>query len=166
MLDNRVRARKHQARMTVVETNQVRRLPARPANLDDLARPFRLAHDVATHMEPVSDGCLHPPPPHPRSRATRPPEVTLTAWHLATTSIHLDADGSSSRLCGNIGFLELNIHTLWSLIRIRPEMITDPPVAQEMAAKVERLLDENLVSAASRRELDALWCAIAITRRY
>jgi hypothetical protein len=34
------------------------------------------------------------------------------------------------------------------------------------AAKVERLLDENLVSAASRRELDALRCAIAITRRY
>jgi hypothetical protein len=98
MLDNRVRARKHQARMTVVETNQVRRLPARPANLDDLARPFRLAHDVATHMEPVSDGCLHPPPPHPRCRATRPPEATLTAWHLATTSIHLDADGSSPRL--------------------------------------------------------------------
>ncbi|HET7246304.1 MAG TPA: hypothetical protein VFJ07_15840 [Streptosporangiaceae bacterium] len=45
-------------------------------------------------------------------------------------------------------------------------MITDPPVAQEMAAKVERLLDENLVSAASRRELDALRYAIAITRRY
>jgi len=48
----------------------------------------------------------------------------------------------------------------------RPEMITGPPVAQEMAAKVERLLDENLVSVAARRELDALRYAIAITRRY
>jgi hypothetical protein len=45
-------------------------------------------------------------------------------------------------------------------------MITDPSVAQEMTAKVERLLDENLVSAASRRELDALRYAIAITHRY
>jgi hypothetical protein len=27
----------------------------------------------------------------------------------------------------NIGFLEFNIHTLWSLIRVRPEMIRDTP---------------------------------------
>jgi transcriptional regulator with XRE-family HTH domain len=85
----------------------------------------------------------------------------LTAWHGNRLMRHL-----LDRLHGNIGFLELNIHTLWSLIRIRPEMITGPPVAQEMAAKVERLLDESLVSAASRRELDALRYAIAITRRY
>jgi hypothetical protein len=45
-------------------------------------------------------------------------------------------------------------------------MITDPSVAQEMVTKVEQLLDESLVSAASRRELDALRYAIAITRRY
>jgi hypothetical protein len=45
-------------------------------------------------------------------------------------------------------------------------MISDSPVAQEMAAKVERLLDENLVSAAARRKLDALRYAIAITHRY
>lgn len=85
----------------------------------------------------------------------------LGAWQGNRLMRHL-----LDRLYGNIGFLEPNIHTLWSLIRIRPEMITDSPVAQEMAAKVERLLDENLVSAASRRELDALRYAIAITRRY
>ena len=85
----------------------------------------------------------------------------LTAWHGNRLMRHL-----LDRLYGNIGFLELNIHTLWSLIRIRPEMITGPPVAQEMAAKAERLLDESLVSVAARRELDALRYAIAITRRY
>ena len=85
----------------------------------------------------------------------------LTAWHGNRLMRHL-----LDRLYGNIGFLELNIHTLWSLIRIRPEMITGPPVAREMVAKVERLLDESLVSAAARRELDALRYAIAITRRY
>ena len=85
----------------------------------------------------------------------------LSAWHGNRLIRHL-----LDRLHGNIGFLELNIHTLWSLIRVRPEMISDSPVAQEMAAKVERLLDENLVSAAARRELDALRYAIAITHRY
>jgi transcriptional regulator with XRE-family HTH domain len=85
----------------------------------------------------------------------------MSAWHGDRLIRHL-----LDRLYGNIGFLELNIHTLWSLIRVRPQMITDPPVAQEMAVKVERLLDENLVAANSRRELDALRYAIAITRRY
>jgi hypothetical protein len=70
------------------------------------------------------------------------------------------------RLHGNIGFLELNIHTLWSLIRVRPEMIGDSPVADELQAKLERLLDENLVSAAARKELDALRYGIAMARRY
>ena len=44
-------------------------------------------------------------------------------------------------------------------------MIADRLVAQELAAKVKRLLDENLVSADSRRELDAVRYAIAIARR-
>src|SRR5271165_7010788 len=61
MLDDRVRAGEHQARVTVVETHQVGRLPARSADLDDLARPIRMAHDVAMHVEPVPDGCLHAP---------------------------------------------------------------------------------------------------------
>jgi hypothetical protein len=70
------------------------------------------------------------------------------------------------RLHGNIGFLELNIHTMWSLVRVRPEMIRDIPVAEELQAKLERLLDENLVSATARRELDALRYGIAMARRY
>jgi hypothetical protein len=70
------------------------------------------------------------------------------------------------RLYGNIGFLELNIHTLWSLVRVRPEMISDPPVAEELAGKIEQLRNQNLVSASSQRELDALRYAIAIARRY
>src|SRR5260370_5424837 len=98
MLDGRVRAREHQARVTVVEPHQVRRLPARPPDLDDLARPLRLAHDIAPHVEPVPDACLHPPPPHPGSRATHAPETAHTSvGHLTTTSIHLHADGSSQR---------------------------------------------------------------------
>ena len=84
----------------------------------------------------------------------------LSVWHGHRLMRHL-----LDRLHGNIGFLELNIHTLWSLVRVRPEMITDQLVSQELAGKVEQLLDENLVSADSRRELDALRYAIAIARR-
>ena len=40
----------------------------------------------------------------------------LSAWYGNRLLRHL-----LDRLHGNIGFLELNIHTLWSLIRIRPE---------------------------------------------
>jgi hypothetical protein len=39
MLDDRVRAGEHQGGVTVVESHQVGRLPARSADLDDLARP-------------------------------------------------------------------------------------------------------------------------------
>jgi hypothetical protein len=84
----------------------------------------------------------------------------LSAWYGHRLMRHL-----LDRLHGNIGFLELNVHTLWSLIRVRPEMITDQLVSEELAGKVQRLLDENLVSADSRRELDALRYAIAIARR-
>jgi hypothetical protein len=85
----------------------------------------------------------------------------LSAWHGDRLMRHL-----LDRLHGNIGFLELNIHTLWSLIRVRPEMIRDTSVADELQAKLERLLDENLVSAAARSELDALRYSIAMARRY
>jgi transcriptional regulator with XRE-family HTH domain len=85
----------------------------------------------------------------------------LSAWHGDRLMRHL-----LDRLHGNIGFLELNIHTLWSLIRVRPEMIRDTSVAEELQAKLERLLDENLVSAAARSELDASRYGIAMARRY
>src|SRR5438445_4527864 len=78
MLNDRVRAGEHQAGVTVVETHQVGRFPARPADLDNLARPLRLAHDVATHVEPVPDGCPHPPTSLPAFRATRAQQDTLT----------------------------------------------------------------------------------------
>jgi hypothetical protein len=85
----------------------------------------------------------------------------LSAWHGDRLMRHL-----LDRLHGNIGFLELNIHTLWSLIQVRPEMIRDTPAAGELQVKLERLLDENLVSMAARSELDALRYGIAMARRY
>jgi transcriptional regulator with XRE-family HTH domain len=85
----------------------------------------------------------------------------LSAWHGDRLMRHL-----LDRLHGNIGFLELNIHTLWSLVRTRPEMISDAQVADELQAKIALLLDENLMSAGTRRELDSLRYGIAMARRY
>jgi hypothetical protein len=91
MLDHRVRARKDQARVPIVETHQVWRLAARSADLDDLARPLSLADDTATHVQPVSDGCLHPPTSLTRVPAAPVDRRTSHGARIATTSIHLDA---------------------------------------------------------------------------
>src|SRR5215467_15049464 len=92
--DDRVRTREHQAGVTIVETHQVGRLPAWSADLDDLACPLRLAHDVAKHMEPVPDGCLHQPTSSPTSTRYRVHlEDTLTVCHITMASIYLDAGG-------------------------------------------------------------------------
>ena len=61
MLDDRVRAGEHQRGVTVLETHQVGRLPARSPDLDDLSSPPRMTHDVGVHVEPIPDGCLHEP---------------------------------------------------------------------------------------------------------
>src|ERR1700758_4311102 len=90
MLNDRVGAGEHQGGVTVVETHQVGRLPARTADLDDLARPLRLAHDVATHVEPVPDDCLHQPtsspafalPVHRRTSA----RCATSLWPVSTAA--------------------------------------------------------------------------------
>ena len=98
MLDDRVRTGEHQAGVTVVETHEVGRLPARSADLDDLAHPRRMTHTLATHVEPVPDDCMHPPTTSPACTHYPVPADTLTVYALATASIHLDADGWY-RLC-------------------------------------------------------------------
>src|SRR6266511_2946818 len=58
VLDDRVRAGKHQARMTVVETHQVGRLPARSADLDDLTRPVRMKRTFGSRWRPLARATL------------------------------------------------------------------------------------------------------------
>jgi hypothetical protein len=83
---------------------------------------------------------------------------SLSSWHGGRLARHL-----ADRLHGNIGFTELNVHSLWALIRIRPELA--PPLAADLETQIVRLLDENQVSAPARRELEALLYGIAIARR-
>src|SRR5258708_1087709 len=102
MLDDPVRAGGHQRGGTVVGAHQVGRLPARSADVDDLARPPRMAHDVGVHVEPIADGCLHAPTSssafaHSMSAfsALPEPEDTPTMysdWH--GPAVHVHAAGS------------------------------------------------------------------------
>ncbi|WP_283136166.1 helix-turn-helix domain-containing protein [Rhizohabitans arisaemae] len=85
----------------------------------------------------------------------------LSAWHGDRLLRHL-----LDRLNGDLGFVELNIHTLHALIRIRPELLNDWSLAAELNGKIGALLDENLVSASAERELEALRYGIAMQARH
>src|SRR5258708_29938640 len=63
MLDDRVRAREYQARVAVIETHQVWRLPPPSPDFDHLPDPLRLAHHWPPHPHPVSRRRPHPPTP-------------------------------------------------------------------------------------------------------
>ena len=80
------------------------------------------------------------------------------SWHGGRLARHL-----AGRLHGNIGFTELNIHSLWALFRIRPVLAA--LLASDLETRIVRLLDENQVSAPARRELEALRYGIAIAQR-
>src|SRR5262249_46233721 len=76
--------------------HQVGRLPARPADLDDLARPLRLADDVAAHVEPVPDGCLHQPTSSPASARSpgvrgRCSRCATSLWPVSTSAPMTDS---------------------------------------------------------------------------
>jgi hypothetical protein len=71
MLDDCVGAGEYQRGVIVLESHEVGRFTARSADLDYLACPLWLTHDAATHVKPVSDGCLHAPPPLIRVRSPR-----------------------------------------------------------------------------------------------
>jgi transcriptional regulator with XRE-family HTH domain len=86
--------------------------------------------------------------------------MPVDAWHGRRLARHL-----LDRLHGNIGFTELNIHSLWALIRIRPGMAGVPVLADELETKIARLLDEREVSSQARNELEVLRYGIAMARQ-
>jgi len=86
--------------------------------------------------------------------------TALSSWHGGRLARHL-----LERMHGNIGFTELNIHSLWALLRVRPELAAAPPLAADLEIRIVRMLEENRVSAPARRELEALRYGIAIARR-
>jgi hypothetical protein len=103
-----------------------------------------LARSAASALTRVGD-------PEPMRRVHRRP-----AWR------RYRGDGQPE-LLGALDRGALNIHSLWALIRVRPELA--PPLAAGLETQIVRLLDENQVPGPARRELEALRYGIAIARR-
>jgi len=85
----------------------------------------------------------------------------LSTWHGDRLLRHL-----MGRLRADRSFLELNIRTLHTLVRIHPDLLTTPAVRTELSATIGRLLDENPIAGRTRSELEALRYAIALAARH
>jgi hypothetical protein len=59
VLDDGVRAGEAKPGVPVVEAHEVGRRAVGPVDFGDLAGVFRLAYDLAVHVQSVADRCLH-----------------------------------------------------------------------------------------------------------
>ncbi|GHJ26987.1 hypothetical protein TPA0910_14200 [Streptomyces hygroscopicus subsp. sporocinereus] len=61
------------------------------------------------------------------------------------------------RLHPDLGCIDLNVHSVWSLLAARPGVLaSDPVLVRRLGERVTHLLDAGSVSPQSRRELDAV----------
>ncbi|OKJ36515.1 transcriptional regulator [Streptomyces sp. CB01580] len=63
----------------------------------------------------------------------------------------------------NHGFFDLNVHTLWALLAIRPSLLRPgTPIGNELRASLPVLLDGRELSVRARRELEDIRYAIRL----
>ncbi|GGS63346.1 helix-turn-helix transcriptional regulator [Streptomyces janthinus] len=60
------------------------------------------------------------------------------------------------------GYVDLNIHSLWSLLAIRPNLLKSGAAAQALSDRLPVMLDSRELSARARRELDSVRYAIRL----
>ena len=80
------------------------------------------------------------------------------SWHGGQLVRHL-----ADRLHGNIGFTELNISSLHTLIRVWPALVH--PVADGLQANDHPVADEDQAAAPAHRKLETLRYGIAIAQQ-
>jgi len=84
----------------------------------------------------------------------------LGAWEGRGLLRHL-----MDRLIPGHGYLDLYVHTVWSLLAARPRLLAaDPEASGKLAASVAMLLDSPDTSAPARRELDGIRYAIRLAK--
>lgn len=60
------------------------------------------------------------------------------------------------------GYVDLNIHTLWSLLQIRPNLLRSGVAARALRDRLPVMLDNQEVSSRGRRELESIRYAIRL----
>ncbi|MEV7090920.1 transcriptional regulator [Streptomyces sp. NPDC093085] len=69
----------------------------------------------------------------------------------------------ADRLDPRLGCVDLNIHSVWSLIGSHPGLLTaDPPLVSDLKDRVAVLFDCGTVSQQARRELDAVYYGLRL----
>ncbi|MGV9427472.1 helix-turn-helix domain-containing protein [Streptomyces sp. NPDC003656] len=100
-------------------------------------------------------------------------------WIGETSMVQLSddfiADGSltewpGTRLFGHLaaglnpvhGYMDLNVHTLWSLLQIRPNLVRSGLAERTLRDRIPMLLDGGELSPRARRELESIRYAIRL----
>lgn len=82
---------------------------------------------------------------------------TLTGWPGDALLAHL-AGGLSPQH----GYMDLNVHSLWSLLRVRPNLLRSGAAARALHERIPMLLDGGELSPCARRELENINYAIRL----
>ncbi|MEU7827342.1 hypothetical protein [Catellatospora sp. NPDC049133] len=95
-----------------------------------------------------------------RDRSTRWPFMVDPGlgWRGHRLLRHLVA-----RVDGGRHFVDLSIHTLWSLLAARPGLLRDDPMAARgLYRRGEVVIDSEAISQQSRRELEAIMYGLRV----
>lgn len=60
------------------------------------------------------------------------------------------------------GYVDLNIHTVWSLLQIRPNLLRSGAAHRALQDRLPVMLDSRELSARARRELESIQYAIRL----
>ncbi|MFI1567277.1 hypothetical protein ACH4ZX_30235 [Streptomyces sp. NPDC020490] len=60
------------------------------------------------------------------------------------------------------GYVELNIHSVWALLQVRPDLLQSGEAARALRERLPITLDSRELSARGRRELESIRYAIRL----
>ncbi|MFJ8104871.1 transcriptional regulator [Streptomyces sp. NPDC096132] len=82
---------------------------------------------------------------------------SLGPWHGDKLLTHL-VDG----IAPEHGYVDLNIHSVWALLQIRPNLLSSGEAARALRERLPIMLDGGGLSSRARRELESILYAIRL----